>query len=283
MDHMMPEMDGIEATGLIREIDTDYAKNIPIIALTANAIVGNEEMFLSHGFQDFISKPIDLARLDAVLRDWVRDKSREEKFLHEEQASGGSGIPAGFAIGGIDIQKGLVRFGNDGSVLADVLRSYAVTTRPLLARLQAYLDEGDLADYTIVIHGIKGSSYGIFAAEAGAAAERLEGLAREGRLEAVAEEHPAFAALETALLDRLDLALAEMDAKSKAGAEEPDPALLRELKEACGEFDIDRVDSIMARLEAVRYERGGGLVSWLRERVDESDFVAVSGGVWPSE
>ena len=78
MDHMMPEMDGIEAARIIHEeIGTEYARNIPIIALTANAVVGTEEMFLSKGFQDFIPKPIDTAKLDAVLRRWVRDKSRE--------------------------------------------------------------------------------------------------------------------------------------------------------------------------------------------------------------
>jgi CheY-like chemotaxis protein len=73
MDHMMPEMDGIEATKNIREkIGTDYARSVPIIALTANAIVGNEKMFLENGFQDFVPKPIDMAKLDAVLRRWVK-------------------------------------------------------------------------------------------------------------------------------------------------------------------------------------------------------------------
>ncbi len=77
MDHMMPEMDGMEATRAIREeIGTEYARNIPIIALTANAIVGTEEMFLNNGFQDFISKPIDMAQLDAVLRRWVKGENR---------------------------------------------------------------------------------------------------------------------------------------------------------------------------------------------------------------
>ena len=84
MDHMMPEMDGIEATRIIREeIGTEYAKNVPIIILTANALVGNEEMFLSQGFQAFLSKPIDTVRLDSVIRRWVRDKNIE-KSLNEK-------------------------------------------------------------------------------------------------------------------------------------------------------------------------------------------------------
>jgi len=73
MDHMMPDMDGIEATDAIRAIGTDYARNVPIIALTANAIQGTEDMFLAHGFQDFLSKPIDIMRLDAVVRKWIKN------------------------------------------------------------------------------------------------------------------------------------------------------------------------------------------------------------------
>jgi signal transduction histidine kinase/ActR/RegA family two-component response regulator len=69
MDHMMPEMDGIEAVRIIRnEIGGSYAKELPIVALTANAIAGNEEMFLKNGFNGFISKPIDIDRLDEMLK-----------------------------------------------------------------------------------------------------------------------------------------------------------------------------------------------------------------------
>jgi signal transduction histidine kinase/ActR/RegA family two-component response regulator len=68
MDHMMPEMDGMEATRIIRtEIDSDYARHIPIVALTANATAGAAEMFLANGFDAFVSKPIDLKSLNEVL------------------------------------------------------------------------------------------------------------------------------------------------------------------------------------------------------------------------
>jgi len=75
MDHMMPGIDGVETVRIIREeIGTGYAQNIPIIALTANAIAGTEDMFLANGFQAYISKPVDIMRLDSVLRKWVRQK-----------------------------------------------------------------------------------------------------------------------------------------------------------------------------------------------------------------
>jgi CheY-like chemotaxis protein len=70
MDHMMPQMDGIETTKLIRE--SGYTQ--PIVALTANAVVGQAETFLASGFDDFVSKPIDIHQLNAVLNKFIRDK-----------------------------------------------------------------------------------------------------------------------------------------------------------------------------------------------------------------
>jgi signal transduction histidine kinase len=77
MDHMMPGMDGVEATQMIRALNSKYAKNIPIIALTANAVTGNEQMFLENGFNAFLPKPFNVMILDSIIQRWVRDKSRE--------------------------------------------------------------------------------------------------------------------------------------------------------------------------------------------------------------
>jgi CheY-like chemotaxis protein len=72
MDHMMPEMDGIEAVRIIREeIGTEYAKTVPIIALTANISKEDEVMFLEHGFHDYLPKPIDIFRLEKILYKWI--------------------------------------------------------------------------------------------------------------------------------------------------------------------------------------------------------------------
>jgi PAS domain S-box-containing protein len=77
MDHMMPGMDGVEATKLIRALGTGYAEKIPVIALTANAVAGNEQMFLDNGFNAFLPKPFSVRSLDSIVRKWVRDKERE--------------------------------------------------------------------------------------------------------------------------------------------------------------------------------------------------------------
>jgi len=71
MDHMMPVMDGMEATAIIRKLESKHSPTLPIVALTANAIAGVEEMFLQNGFNDFLSKPIDSQKLNAILEKWI--------------------------------------------------------------------------------------------------------------------------------------------------------------------------------------------------------------------
>jgi CheY-like chemotaxis protein len=282
MDHMMPEMDGVETTRRIRtDIGTEYARNLPIIALTANALVGNEEMFLRNGFQDFISKPIDMAKLDAVLRRWVRDKTLEEKAA---DAGGAAPAAPGIAVEGLDTQKALERFGGDGEIFAEVLRSYAKNTRPLLAVLRSHLESGDLAAYAVVVHGVKGASYGIGADQAGKAAETLEAASKANDLAAVQAGHPALEGLLETLLNHLGKALGLDGADSdKPAAAAPDPEVLSALRTACAGFHMDAVDSAMAELEKFRYESGGPLVAWLREQVDGMAFEVISGGDWPEE
>ncbi len=286
MDHMMPGMDGLEATRIIREeIGTEYARNIPIIALTANAIVGNEEMFLKNGFQAFISKPIDTAKLDSVLRCWVRDKVRERELFETETngppengAGGGAeeAVLKGIGIRGLDMEGALKRFNGDAGTLITVLRSYTAGTKCLLGDLWEYLDAENMADYAIAVHGIKGSSQGICAREMGAAAEELEKAARAGNIEAVRAGHEAFEQLAEEFVRDLEETLRKVDeALDKPKVRRPEPELLREISEAARAFDMDRVDAAMNSLEAFRYEEGGELVDWLREQVDNMAFEEI--------
>ncbi|MDR2892029.1 MAG: cache domain-containing protein [Deltaproteobacteria bacterium] len=293
MDHMMPGMDGVEATKIIRqEIGTDYARNIPIIALTANAIAGNEEMFLNNGFQAFISKPIDVIRLDSLLRRWVRDKNLEKELsatgeaaypVHNEKRDDGSErhMLDGITISGVDIHKACKNFGDNETVFIDVLRSYAANTRLLLHKLPECLAAENFTDYGIVIHGIKGSSYGIVAQEVGKKAELLESAIKAGDFAAVQAGHSNFMASAEALIADIDAALSKINTTAnKPNAIEPAPALLHELRDACAAFDMDRVDKVMALFEEFQYERGGELIVWLREQIDMMNFEKISKGEW---
>jgi len=279
MDHMMPGMDGIEAVRIIREeIGTDYAKTIPIIALTANAIVGNEEMFLSKGFQAFIPKPIEIARLDAVLRQWVRDKTLEDEFrlenIEQMERATGTGVFE-FQIEGVDLQKGLERFSGDEDSFVQVLHSYAVNTPPLLEGAKIVTKE-NLADYAIIVHGIKSSSRGICAESAGARAEVLEKAAKEGNLNFVLDNNGAFIEMVenlTASLQRLLQAISSKVERPKK--DRPESELLQKLCAACEIYDMDGVDAAMAEIEQFEYEHDDGLSEWLKTNVDQVNFTQI--------
>ncbi|MDR0839153.1 MAG: response regulator [Oscillospiraceae bacterium] len=283
MDHMMPGMDGIEATRIIREeIGTEYARSVPILALTANAIIGNEEMFLKNGFQAFLSKPIDIMAMDAAIRQWVRDKSQESALGAEtEDGVQEAHTPAASALdrrvtAGLDIEKGLGRFGGDEETYTEVLKSYAKNTPELLDKAREVTAAG-LADYAVIVHGIKASSRSIGAEQVGEMAEALEHAAKEGDADFVNANNGGFIqAAETLLAEISDRVRSFDDAHPKEKKSAPDTAVLAALREACAQFDIDGVDKAMEELDGFEYETGAELVEWLREQVGVAGFKRIA-------
>jgi CheY-like chemotaxis protein len=276
MDHMMPRMDGVEAAERIRKIGTDYAKNIPIIALTANAIAGNERMFLSRGFQAFLTKPIDLLRLDSTIRQWVRDTKMEEEASYnaEDQSAEApvSDEPSkilSFQIDGIDLYEGLERFGDDEESYLNILRSYAANTRSLLGSVRD-VREDDLSDYAITVHGIKGSSYGICAQAVGEKAEALELASKAGDFGFVQKNNQEFIDAVEKFLTDLEDALGKIAADiSRPKKDRPEKEVLEKLLEACKVYDMDTVEAAVRELEIYDYETGGELISWLWENIQQ--------------
>ena len=282
MDHMMPGMDGIEATRLIREIDTEYAKNIPIIALTANAIVGNEEMFLNKGFQAFISKPVEISRLDAVINEWVRDKEQEKMFSRpneieydEQDESYNYRQLFKKSVSSFDFLKGIMLFGNDIKVYLGVLRTYArITPRLLEAAMSA---NTSLKEYETIVHGIKGSSRAILATEIGDKAEALENAARTGDQEYVDAWSASFAEDVQTLINDINEIINEVGADFiKPKREQPDRKTLEKLLEACKNYEMNQADAAISELEIFDYDSDGDLVDWLRDNIEQTNFEEIA-------
>ncbi|MCL1846005.1 MAG: response regulator [Defluviitaleaceae bacterium] len=257
LDHMMPDMDGIETLQRIRELDSDYAKNIPIIAFTANALVGNDEMFLKHDFQDYIPKPIEIGTLDAVIKKWTKSIS----ILN-------------FRVFGLNIDKGVARFGGDESAYVDVIRTFAQTTPAMLDKAESW---SDLTQYMTIVHGIKGSCYGIFAEKTGALAEALEAAAKTENTSFIAANNELFLKNARDLLKGISGVLAELDAaKQKTRRDKPDAQLLANLRDACTRRDMVACDEIVSSLCDYDYDSDGELVLWLREMSDEMEYAKIA-------
>jgi signal transduction histidine kinase/DNA-binding response OmpR family regulator len=168
MDHMMPIMDGIEATRIIRSLDSEYAKNVPIIAFTANAMSGNDKMFLEKGFSDFISKPVDIRKLDACLNKWIK---KSEKLDKAKDVAANIKILKRY----IDFEEGIAQFGSEKE-FNKMLASFKKHIPALLKELQN--NTGN--DYIISVHALKGCARTIFVKELGDRAYELEMAAKNG-------------------------------------------------------------------------------------------------------
>ena len=267
MDHMMPGMDGVEAADKIRAFDTDYAKKIPIIALTANAVTGTEELFYAHDFQAFITKPIDIMRLDSVLQEWVKDKSKNQ-VVKKRQEDGNAAIE----IPGVNADKGLAICGGDSEIYRTVLRSYVADTRAVLEKLHDVTAE-NLPAYTIAVHGIKGSSANIGAEAIRQTAGKLEVMARNGDLAGILDKNDNFLKETKSLVaDIMDWFKKQADPTIKPQLPEPDRDTLERLRQCCMEFDYDTADRLMKELENANYDNDTELVTWLREKIDMFDL-----------
>ena len=275
MDHMMPQMDGIEAVRIIRnEIDSEYAKTVPIIALTANAITGNEEMFLKNGFNSFISKPIDIMRLDVILNQFVHGKGKtSSNSKTEDKKMGETSNLEGVTIEGIDISEGIKRYGKE-SIFLKILASYALHTPKLLDKLRKPTPE-TLSDYTITVHGLKSASLGICANNVGKQAEALEFAAKANDWALINTNNDTFIKTAEKLVADLNVLLGNASSGSKEKISAPDTALLAELLEAATRFKSVVMDEIVTKLENYEYESGGELVPWLREQLENLEYDAI--------
>jgi HPt (histidine-containing phosphotransfer) domain-containing protein len=186
---MMPKMDGIEATRIIRNLG--YAK--PIVALTANAVAGQAELFLTNGFDAFVSKPIDTRELNAALNKYVRDAQPPEVIEaarsmlpapHGAAEETRAGIPA-------ELAKIFTR---------DAARAIA-TLEGICGREAAGSE--DFTPYTIQAHAMKAALANIGQAELSEIAGRLEEAGRVKNAEIVCEETPAFVERLTVLVESL--------------------------------------------------------------------------------
>jgi len=277
MDHLMPDLDGVETVKIIREeIGTEYARTVPIIALTAGANAENENFFLSKGFQAFIAKPINIVHLDAVLRQWVRDEKQEMSFTAGQNA-GESPAHAGeyerqrVSLGkveGLDAGKGLERFGGNMGVYLQVLRSFTVNARPLIESIKG-VTKDTLAEYAVTVHGLKGSCWGICAKPAGDLAEALEDAAKAGDFDFAEANNQRFIETVSALRTDIEAAIQEKPSQDKPKKDKPDRETLSKTLTACKNFNITEANAFVKELEAFEYESDGELVLWLRENVDQ--------------
>jgi len=221
MDHMMPEMDGVEATKIIRE---NYA-DLPIIALTANAVSGTREMFLANGFNDFLSKPIEIIKMNEILAKWL-PKEKQEKSLE-------------------------VVYKDELNMDLEVLATFHKDGVNKIEEIKKCLETDNYHLYTIYVHALKSASASIGAKDLSEMAKALENAGRQADAVYIKEHNLEFINALEVVLDNISKVLKKAEPKDPVDFEALKIAL-NKLKEAIGNFDPDAIDEATNALQAFR-------------------------------
>lgn len=186
-DHLMPQMGGLEMLQKLRADPGSVNRNTVCIALTANAMNGAREMYLAAGFADYVTKPIDAAKLEAVLQKYLP----AELVLHEGDegyvaAAGDAGHaskeadPLVYELFGIDSAEALHNCGGTETFI-ETLRIFSASIEENSKKIEAFAEAGDWHNYTILVHALKSSARLIGAAKLSEDAKKLEALGNAAR------------------------------------------------------------------------------------------------------
>ena len=188
MDHMMPEMDGVEATGIIRS-QCPLNEDAIIIALTANAIEGAKEMYLANGFQDFLAKPFERVQLHDMLSKWIEEKRKKfsEGVVREEKVS--EDELAGIFMDGVNLREAIKRNDGDLKSYLDMINLFYVEGGTKVQYLEKLLEDGDYSNYGIEAHALKSAAANIGAERLSLKAKTHEMAIKDNKFDYVTEYH----------------------------------------------------------------------------------------------
>ncbi len=255
MDHMMPGMDGIDATAAIRKLEGDYYRDLPIIALTANALVGAKELFINEGMSDFLAKPIELQKLDEILLEWI---PKDKQVMAKKKAIPAINCDLTINIDGLNADYGLKLIGGKLDDYLDILSSYYFDGLNKVSSLNTAFEQRNLDNYRLDTHTLKSASASIGAFGVSEKAKALEHAAIKADW-AYIESHNErlladFTSLLAALNDYLKVNIKPSYGEKNAG----DYALLHDnlakFELALADFDMDLIEAPLLELVAFSWD-----------------------------
>ncbi|MBO4915970.1 MAG: response regulator, partial [Oscillospiraceae bacterium] len=201
LDHMMPEKDGIETLHELRAREKDPNRETPTVCLTANAISGAREKYLAEGFDDYLTKPIDSARLEEMLMQYLpKEKLREA----QEDAAAEAPEAASFAQGvdGLDAAAGIANCGSEEAFRGAAELFYRSLGADAEA-IEGFWHGGDLKNYTVRVHALKSAARTIGAAELSEKAKAMEAAGNAGDAALIDEKTPELLELYRSYTEKL--------------------------------------------------------------------------------
>jgi signal transduction histidine kinase/CheY-like chemotaxis protein len=196
MDVQMPELDGVEATAAIRRKEEETGAHIPIVAMTAYAMTGDRERCMNAGMDDYLTKPVDSAALDAVLKRWTptahpdyprpknqNDKATTDDLTHQVDLSSGSSNRLRLAAEVFDLEALRDRVEGDEELLKEMIELYLSSSPLLFAELESAVADWDGEKIHRTAHTLKGVLKNMCALPCADLAMELEMIGKTGELE----------------------------------------------------------------------------------------------------
>jgi len=254
MDHMMPEMDGIEATKIIRNMGI----TVPIIAFTANVITDAKQEFINAGMNDILMKPITKPELNRILEEWLpAGKFTKEPAVTATMDETAAVMNDSFwesveQIEGLYVQTGLDRVSGQHDVYEKSLELMILETENRVEKLKRFLAASDLRNFSIEVHGLKGSLANIGAIELAAQALNLEIASDKSNGDFCSSNLPHFLYALEELRSSLASAF-EIRNQEKATAVIPPelPGVFAKIRAAIGMKNYSAIDRAMESLDAL--------------------------------
>lgn len=253
MDYMMPHMDGIEATTIVRQAEDEYFKTLPIIALSANVLEESRERFSAAGMNDFVSKPIAMDDLEEVLIKWIppiKQKRGKIRVVSEEGVLDLSSMK----LNHVAVMKGISYTGNNLKMYISILKDFINSAPDKISLLNDLLAAEDINRYTIEVHSLKSLSKTIGADMLSHMAENLEKKGHAQDTAGIRAGHNAMLMEYEAVNKEIEriTSCEDPDARKVPLLREKAGEILRDLFHAMEDFDYDAAERICSELG--RYE-----------------------------
>ena len=245
MDHMMPEMDGVEAVRILRKKEDAYFKNLPIIALSANVLEKSKKIFKEEGMNDFLEKPVKPMDIVFATRRWLPKNLIEKTDKPTFEIRTENNLPK---IKGIDSQEG-VKYSGSKTRWLEMLGDFYHIIDLKSKKIEDDLASGDIASYTIEVHALKNTARLIGAMELSEEFFELEQLGDKKDVPRLEEKTPLVLSHFVRYKDVLKpYAFAEEEKERNLVSNEEIVAVLTEIREAIDGFDLDGADAGMDKL-----------------------------------
>ncbi|MGL4593904.1 MAG: response regulator [Thermoguttaceae bacterium] len=272
MDYVMPGINGIEAMQLIRELGKDE-KILPVIAVTENTDLGDREMFMSYGANDFIAKPMRKPELNAILIRWLpREKYTLEKQEVKWEDLIKSNVPE------INLQVGLLRTGENHDVFLKTLGMFYRILPEKSKKILEYLNENKIKEFIIEVHGTKGGLAGMGCDGLAQKAAELEHAAKDGDLEYCTKNTAAFINVLENFHKKLESIVAVLEENvSNETKKIANPDMFREQLSIIGgaleKFDSDAATKALEKLCTFTFPNEiNDLIKKIKQHVDDFDY-----------